>query len=101
LDFGLSSDEFLVMTPAMFDKLAERKLLAHRREDILFGILNTTVANYSFCSPDPLKKPTDFMLHPPASHTPQPVTPQQQAEHVRRKLVRMFGTPNLLVIGNN
>jgi hypothetical protein len=85
----------------MFDRIAERKLVARAREDLLFGILNTTVANYSFCQPDPLRKPADFMLDPPQSHKPQPLTPQQQADHVRAKLVRMFGTPELLLIGNN
>jgi hypothetical protein len=85
----------------MFDRIAERKLVERQREDLLLGILNSTVANYSFCQPDPLKRPVDFMLHPPQQLKPQPLTPQQQAEYVRRKLVRLFGEPNLLMIGNN
>jgi len=89
------------MTPAMFDRIAERKLAAQLREDLLFGILNATVANYSFCSPEVPRQPADFMLRPPEKKPPQIITPQEQADHVRHKLERIFGSPQQpLMIGD-
>lgn len=81
------------MTPAMLDMIAKRKVAAQSREDFLFGILNSTVANYSFCAPEKPRQPEDFMLRPPKRIVAPAITPQQQAEHVRGKLVAMFGKP--------
>jgi hypothetical protein len=96
------------MTPAMLDRIARRKMAAQAREDLLFGILNSTIANYSIGAPEEPKQPRDFMLRPAKkSVEAQPTTSQQQAaqeaaqqaEHVRMKLIRMFGNQPPPTIG--
>lgn len=81
------------MTPAMLDRIAKRKMTAQSREDLLFGILNSTIANYSLGAPEEPKQPSDFMLRKPKRAEEKIVTPQDRAEHVRNKLIAMFGSP--------
>lgn len=83
------------MTPAMLERIAKRKMVEQHREDLLFGILNSTVANYSFCAPEKPRQPEDFMLRPMKRSMIEPIdTAKQTAEHVRSKLVKMFGMPS-------
>lgn len=77
----------------MLDRIAKRKMAAQTREDLLFGILNSTIANYSFGAPQEPRQPRDFMLRPPKQQLAKTVTPQERAERVRAKLVAMFGSP--------
>lgn len=81
----------------MFDRIAARKLIEQQREDLLFGILNATVANYSFCAPEKPRRPIDFMINPPKVEKRE-LTREEAAERVRAKLMRLFGSPEQTTI---
>jgi hypothetical protein len=72
-DLHLTSEEFLDMTPRMLQALCRRDLIAMQRNELLVGILASTVANFGFARPDQPLKPEDFMLHP----VQQPAVPPE------------------------
>lgn len=59
----LSSEEWLDMTPRQFKALQDVKLERWQREELLVGILASTVENFSMCAPKKPVTPEAFMLH--------------------------------------
>jgi hypothetical protein len=58
---GLSDDEFFDLTPRQFQLLQNRHKEITVHEELLYGILATTIANFSMGRPDPPRIPSDFM----------------------------------------
>lgn len=63
-DLGLSTDEWLDMTPRQFNALQSLQLARMRREEFMNGMLCATIENFSMCAPRHPVKPEAFMLHP-------------------------------------
>jgi hypothetical protein len=64
MDLGLAEDEWLGMTPRQVQALQEARLTGLQREEWLFGMVATEVANGSFYRRDKPVRPETFMLHP-------------------------------------
>lgn len=63
-DLGLTSDEWLAMTPRMAQELQRRRLEQLRQRELMFGMVIANGANFSFCAPKEPLQPKRFMLHP-------------------------------------
>lgn len=65
---ALSDEEWLEMTPRQLHALRQqqwkRQLAWFQRLNLLFGMLASTSANFSFCHPEKPIPPTAFMLYP-------------------------------------
>jgi hypothetical protein len=58
---GLTDAEFYDLTPRQFQLLQSRHKEVTTHQELLVGILATTVANFSMGRPDPPRIPSDFM----------------------------------------
>ena len=65
------------MTPRLFDALRKRIERRHQREEVLVGILASTIGNFSMGAPKTPFKPEDFVFTNP----PRPIdqAPKQQS----------------------
>ena len=63
-DLGLSSEEWLEMTPRQVHALLKRQVVEWQREELLVGIIASTTANFSFCRPTEPLEAESFMRHP-------------------------------------
>jgi hypothetical protein len=52
------------MTPRQVHALLKRQVRKWQREELLVGIIASTVANFSFCRPDQPIEAESFMMHP-------------------------------------
>lgn len=72
---GLSDDRWLDMTPRQVAALHKVRLEQMQREELLVGIISSTVENFSQCHPEKPVAAVDFMLHKfPAAETEQKIT---------------------------
>lgn len=83
------------MTPRQVAALRIRHLYKMQREELMFGIVASTSANFGFCPPVPPRTPESFMLHklPPK---PEYVTTGEEIMHIFGRL-RKPGTAPLTV----
>ena len=58
---GLTDDEFGNLTPYQFEGLLDRHKQRMEREELLMGIVASTVANTGFARPEEPVAPKDFM----------------------------------------
>jgi hypothetical protein len=61
IDMGLSDDEFGALTPYQFEALLEQLNARRVRQELLNGIVASTVANTGFRAPEEAATPADFM----------------------------------------
>lgn len=89
-DHKLTADEWLDLTPRQMGALRKRRLSQLRREELLMGILNATVENYSFCAPKQPVSAELFMLHP-YPKKPKTVEPEGliTGEHIHEQLQKL------------
>lgn len=83
------------MTPRQVAALRIRHLYKMQREELMFGIVASTSANFGFCRPDRPLAAESFMLHklPPK---PERVTTGEEIMHIFGRL-RKPGTAPLTV----
>lgn len=62
-ELRLSDGEWLDMTPRQFRALQKVRLERLQREELLVGIIASTVENFSMCAPRKAVTPESFMLH--------------------------------------
>lgn len=65
------------MTPRMFFELRKRQVGQWQREELLFGIVASTTANFSFSPPKRALTPESFMMHPFKTQRPDPPASKQ------------------------
>lgn len=63
-EHGLSSEEWLDMTPRMFEALRKLRLEEIQRQELMMGVVASTMANFSMAAPKKPIEPKAFMLHP-------------------------------------
>jgi hypothetical protein len=73
-DLGLSDEEWLRMTPRHLHALRLRQEQKMQREELLVGIISSTVANNGFRDHKRPITPESFMLHPFPSEPEKPIT---------------------------
>jgi hypothetical protein len=73
-DLGLSDEEWLGMTPRHLHALRLRQEQKMQREELLVGIISSTVANNGFRDHKRTITPESFMLHPFPPEPEKPVT---------------------------
>jgi hypothetical protein len=61
VDFGLTHDEFMSLTPRLFAALRKRRSVEHERQEFLLAILNRNVVGFSMAAPKKMPQITDFM----------------------------------------
>ena len=99
LDFGLTDDEFGNMTPYQFEGLLDRHKQRMDREELLNGILASTVANCGFARPEEPVAPRDFM--PSQMGKPPEAMERMTAEDFSRAMHRVAAGINAGLAARN
>lgn len=73
-EMRLGDEEWLEMTPAQVEALRESRLRQMQREELLVGLVASTVANFGFRAPSRAMRAESFMLHPFEETPAGPVT---------------------------
>jgi hypothetical protein len=68
----LTDDQWLDMTPRQFRALQDLRLEQMQREELLVGIIASTVETFSYFAPKKPQSPKDFMLHKLPELGPEP-----------------------------
>lgn len=63
VELGLTDEEWLAMTPRQFAALQQARIVQMQREELLIGIVASTVQNFSMGASKKPASPQDFMLH--------------------------------------
>lgn len=81
---GLSEEQWLDMTPRQTGALQKLRMDQMQREEMLVGILASTVANYGYCRPDKPRSAESFMIHPLPEAAEEPVTGEYMMRQMKR-----------------
>jgi len=81
---GLSEEQWLEQTPRQTGALEDLLLEQRQREELLCGIIASTMANYGYRAPDKPRTSESFMLHPFAKKKPGPVTGDDIQREMRK-----------------
>ena len=81
---GLSERRWLDMTPRQIAALQKLRTDRIQREEMLVGILASTVANYGACRPEKPRSAESFMIHPLPEVPDEPLTGEYMMRQMKR-----------------
>lgn len=81
-DLHFTDDSYLRLTPIEFQAVQDRHAQANEREEILFGIIASAVANFSYWPPKKPLSPNDFGLGPKRKKKIKVTDPRSNAEQI-------------------
>lgn len=97
---GLSDERWLDMTPRQVGFLQKKRLEQKQREELLVGIIASTVENFSACHP---KKPVSaeaFMLHGFEREEEEPAAPGDQLMAIMGGLAKAANSSGFIDAAN-
>lgn len=81
---GLSDNQWLDMTPRQTGALQKLRMNQMQREEMLVGILASSIVNYGFSRPEKFRTPESFMIHPLPEAPPEPLTGEYLMKQMKK-----------------